>query len=249
MDESLDSLVRRVDEDRWLASRFAPADVQQRLIALYAVNYEIARTAETVREPGLGLIRLQWWNDAIAELFEGGQPRAHPALIALKSVIAEAPLSRKRFETMIAARRLDFETAPLTIWPAFSDYISRTTGALMRLAIEACGQPVESGPIEGFAQSGAWRWGVTGILRSEPHWRAQGRQLWPPYKPRGQTMMLARRRQHSHPSHKTPAAIFPASGYVALVPASLRSRGRVRAHAPLLERQLRLIAASATGRF
>ena len=68
MDEALDDLVRRVDEDRWLASRFAPADVRARLIALYAVNYEIARTAEVVREPGVGDIRLAWWRDALAEI-------------------------------------------------------------------------------------------------------------------------------------------------------------------------------------
>ncbi|MBC8107455.1 MAG: squalene/phytoene synthase family protein, partial [Anaerolineae bacterium] len=63
----LGTLVRRVDEDRWLASRFAPAPVRERLIALYAVNYEIARLSETVREAPLGDIRLEWWRSALSE--------------------------------------------------------------------------------------------------------------------------------------------------------------------------------------
>ena len=54
----LDADVRRHDEDRWLASRFAPADVRARLIAIYALNYEIARTAEVVSTPALVEIRL-----------------------------------------------------------------------------------------------------------------------------------------------------------------------------------------------
>jgi hypothetical protein len=39
--DDLDTLVRRVEEDRWLAARFAPPLVRERLIAIYAVNYEI----------------------------------------------------------------------------------------------------------------------------------------------------------------------------------------------------------------
>jgi 15-cis-phytoene synthase len=70
----LDRLVRRVDEDRWLALRFAPEEVRARLIALYAVNYEIARTAEIVSEPALGDIRLEWWRSALEQMAEGSAP-------------------------------------------------------------------------------------------------------------------------------------------------------------------------------
>ena len=66
--ESLDALVRRVDEDRWLAARFAPRLVRERLTALYALNHEIARAAEGASNPTLGEMRLLWWRDAIAEI-------------------------------------------------------------------------------------------------------------------------------------------------------------------------------------
>lgn len=245
----LDTLVRRVDEDRWLASRFAPRDVRSRLIAVYAVNYEIARTAETVREPGLGEIKLQWWREAIAEIFDGGHARPLPALVALRQAVQEAPLSRARFDRMIDARQLDFEAKPFNDAADFSEYVNDTAGELMRLAIEACGVEVTSGPMQSFIAIGAYRWGATGILRSEPVWRARGRDLSLP----GQSshslfeMLKAGDGTSRQLSRILPAEVFPAVGYVALVPAYLVRRP-VRETVPLLERQLRLIFASATGR-
>lgn len=247
--EDLDTLVRRVDEDRWLATRFAPADVRARLIALYAVNYEIARLSETVREQGLGEIKLQWWREAIDEIFDGGQARPLPALLALKQAVQEAPLSRERFYRMIDARRLDFEAKPFNDRADFSEYVNDTAGELMRLAIEACGVEVAAGPMQSFVATGAHRWGATGMLRSEPVWRARGRDFSSP----GQSshslfeMLKSSAGSSRRLSRALPADVFPAVGYVALVSAYL-GRTAVRATAPLLERQLRLILASATGR-
>ena len=87
--EALDALVRRVDEDRWLATRFASADAREKLIALYAVYYEIAHSTEAVREATLGDIRLEWWRAGVEEIAEGKPPRA-PALGALRE--SGAPL-------------------------------------------------------------------------------------------------------------------------------------------------------------
>lgn len=251
MSEDIDTLVRRVDEDRWLATRFAPPDVRARLIALYAVNYEIARIPENARERALGEIKLQWWRDAIDELFDGGAPRAHPALVALKRVIDEAPLQREHFHRIIDARRFDFEAEPFKAGAEYAFYIHDTAGALMRLAIAACGVTFGSGPIEAFVSSAGYRWGATGLLRAEPIWRARGRDLTKPgvwtYSELemlkfGGSARWARWRL----SRQLPASVFPAVGYVALVPAYLGSM-HVRQTAPLFERQLRLVIASATG--
>src|SRR5215471_18639800 len=66
------ALVRRHDRDRFQTVLFAPAARREALFALYAFNYEIARVRETVTEPVLGQIRLQWWRENIAAAFEGG---------------------------------------------------------------------------------------------------------------------------------------------------------------------------------
>src|SRR5476649_2521907 len=77
--------VRRYDHDRFLTALFAPADRRDDLLALYAFNLEIAKIRETVTEPMLGRIRLQWWREAI-EGFAAGTVRKH----AVAEPLAEA---------------------------------------------------------------------------------------------------------------------------------------------------------------
>ncbi len=64
------------DRDRFQTALFAPARHREALFALYAFNYEIARVRETITEPMLGQIRLQWWREVIAAAFAGEMPAA-----------------------------------------------------------------------------------------------------------------------------------------------------------------------------
>ena len=75
-------MVRRADPDRYLAALFAPADKRGHLLALYAFNVEIARVADTVREPMMGEIRLEWWRETLGRRAPGhaAQPSVARAL-------------------------------------------------------------------------------------------------------------------------------------------------------------------------
>ena len=89
--KQLDQRVRREDEDRWLSSRYAALPERRQMIALYALNLELATVRLVVSEPGLAAIRFQWWRDVAAE-WEAGEPaRAHDVVQA----IYEAGLSPK----------------------------------------------------------------------------------------------------------------------------------------------------------
>ena len=67
-------LVRRGDPDRFLSAMTAPPELRGRLMILYAFNLEVARAPWVASEPMLAEMRLQWWADAIAEIFEGRPP-------------------------------------------------------------------------------------------------------------------------------------------------------------------------------
>src|SRR5512134_2813208 len=109
------ALVRRVDYDRYLAALFAPAAARERLFALYAFNHEIAKVRETVSEPMLGQIRLQWWREAIASIYDG-KPRPHAVVDALAEAVAERHPPRAGFEALIDAREFDLAgRAPATL--------------------------------------------------------------------------------------------------------------------------------------
>ncbi len=84
MDEDLDALIRRVDPDRWLSSRFV-ADTAARadLVTLYALDHELTRIPQIVTNPLMGEIRMAWWREGLEEIAAGRPPRQHPVLQAV----------------------------------------------------------------------------------------------------------------------------------------------------------------------
>lgn len=241
--EDLSSTVRRADEDRWLASRFASARERERLIALYAVNYEIARSAETVSTPALGDIRHAWWRDALDEVHDGKPPRAHPVVEAYARAHAQAPYLRQPWSTLFASRGADLEAAPFDGFEALTRYIDGTAGALMHLAIGAIDVSAPAQTLA-FIQPAARAWGYAGLLRAAPVWAARGRALGVD----AATLRGAGERAYAEAQHLAKAQsahLFPAFGYVAIVSRYLRRPERAPS---LFERQVRLVTASATGR-
>lgn len=243
--EDLDALVRRVDGDRWLASRFASAYARPKLIALYAAYYEVAHTTESVREPALGDIRLEWWRAGVEEIAAGKPPRAHPALTALKD--SAAPLGPVK--EIISTRARDLDMTPFATWDELETYIDGTAGALMRGAIEAC-IPDVTDATRAFARHAALAWGYAGLLRAAPHWQARGRSVIPN---EGSLDEMKRRagvayREARKDSRAVPADAFAAIGYVAFVPHYLKAMSQARQEVSLFARHVALILAAATGR-
>ena len=246
----LDADVRRYDEDRWLASRFAPADVRARLIAIYALNHEIARTAQVVSQPAIGDIRLAWWREALAEIADGKPPRAHPILQAYAATERDAQSVRHLWEAMVETRACDLDAAPFKVWADVEAYIDNTAGNLMRMALRACD---DHETIPELVAMASRAWGYVGLMRSAATWRRQGRSVLPSQGGNMEEMRkratLAYELAQSSAEKRYAAAGFPAVGYVALVPGYLRALQNERVERPLLAKQIKLIAAAATGRF
>ena len=71
-----DARLKRTDEDRWLATRYAPPDGRERLVAIYLLTQELQRTLHT-KELMLGKIRIQWWRETIAQVAGKAPLRRH----------------------------------------------------------------------------------------------------------------------------------------------------------------------------
>ncbi len=89
-----EALVREGDRDRFFATLFAPADKRPHLFALYAFNLEIARIRDSISEPALGEIRLQWWRDTLQGEARGNV-RGNPVAAALDDAIVRFRLPRQ----------------------------------------------------------------------------------------------------------------------------------------------------------
>ncbi len=82
MSDAVAALVQGADRDRWLAVHYAPAAVRPALLALHALDLELAKVVATTTEPMIGQIRLAWWRERLEGLDRGEVP-AQPVLQAL----------------------------------------------------------------------------------------------------------------------------------------------------------------------
>jgi NADH dehydrogenase [ubiquinone] 1 alpha subcomplex assembly factor 6 len=155
--------VRRLDHDRWLCILLAPDASQRDLLALTAFNLEIARIREVIREPHMGLIRLQWWRDAVGEA-RAGKPRQHPVCLEVSRLLAGGTVSEAELVALIDEREKDIDDMPFADMADLHAYADATAGALARLAARLCGV---TGVRQIAAASALGRgWALTGILRA-----------------------------------------------------------------------------------
>ena len=126
-------LVRKLDHDRYLSTLFAPAPKRHHLLSLYAFNIEIARIREIVSEPALGEMRLQWWRDTIAALYEGN-PGDHPVSQGLADAIKAGDLPQSAFQNLIDARVFDLYDDPMPTLNDLEGYLGETSSVLIILA-------------------------------------------------------------------------------------------------------------------
>jgi NADH dehydrogenase [ubiquinone] 1 alpha subcomplex assembly factor 6 len=165
-------LVRRHDRDRFLTALFAPEAQRRALLALYAFNYEVAKTREVVSEPTLGRIRLQWWRDSLDAIYAGAPARRHEVVGPLSDAIHRHALTRRHFDTLIDARERDLDDAPPASLEALEAYAEATSAPLVLLALEATGARGDAGESAGRAVGTAYA--LTGLLRAVPfHARAR----------------------------------------------------------------------------
>ena len=168
--------VKAHDHDRYLTALFAPPVERRGLFALYAFNQEVARTAEVVSEAMLGEIRLQWWREAIEEVF-AGRPREHLVVAELAALQEKRALSQPHFEFLLEGRAADLSAEPPGDLVSLEGYLEATSASLMRLALQALSVADEAA--EKAARHLGIAWGLAGLLRAVPFHARQKRVYLP----------------------------------------------------------------------
>jgi len=224
----LDAEVRRVDPDRWLASRFiADPGARADVLALYAFDYELARVGHVTSSDLAAEIRLAWWREALESIRSGAGPPAHPVAQALARVVIARALPLAPFETMISAR-IDSLGEERLEWAQATAWAEGAQGPLARLAVRVLCPAAD----EALATPAGVVWGLVLLRRSG---RAGGDQF-----DHGLRARLAEARAAVR---RLPTAAFPAA-----LPATL-ARADLRSTTPgELEKRVRLALAAMTGR-
>ena len=221
---------RDLDYDRYLAALLSPADARDDLLSLAAFHGEIARIAFTVREPGIGEIRLQWWREALensAETSETGAPLAD----AVRAMTVSAGLPVGDLIAIIDAYNSLLYPGALAGAGAISAFADAAQGAAFRLAALRLEQmsPTQSGENAAAAQTlitaAGQAYGRVQLLRALPALCALGRNPFGDgavagWQPAVQPVMAEAREwlgKARSASRTAPAYVLPAVLPVALV--------------------------------
>ncbi|MAD95647.1 MAG: phytoene synthase [Rhodobacteraceae bacterium] len=137
--------VRMSDPDRFLSAMTANVAERDGLMVLYAFNVEVSRSPWVTAEPIVAEMRLQWWFDAIEEIFDGGAVRRHQVVTPLAELVRARGLRRDWLDGMIRARRWDIYKEAHVDQRALDAYLAQTGGGLMGLAVAASGGDGNSG--------------------------------------------------------------------------------------------------------
>ena len=170
--------IRRFDRDRYLTVVAAPRQAAADLAVLYAFNLELALVRDSVTETMLGRIRLQWWREAVAELYTG-RPRHHAVLESLAALRARTPIGRAHLERMIDARESELDDIIPADLDALESYADATSGDLLRLAAEAAGLDPGSAGLAALIRHVGLGFGLAGIARATLYLAGRRRTMLP----------------------------------------------------------------------
>lgn len=163
-EQAIAQTVRQADPDRYFSALFAPAAVRPHLMTLYAFNHEVARVAETVRQPMMGELRLEWWRETLSGA-RAGTPRNHDLARALADMFAVHAVPEELFAEILDARAFDSSTELFADWKAAENYCDATSGNLMRIAARILGSEREADEL---ARHAGVAYATAGLIRALP---------------------------------------------------------------------------------
>ncbi|WND02205.1 squalene/phytoene synthase family protein [Temperatibacter marinus] len=148
-------LVKKNDPDRYKLILLCSFQEQARLLALTALNYELAQCLTATNEPLLAQIKLQWWYEALEEAAKGAI-RKHPLI----EEIAKADIEISTLLELVTARQEENESeSPPTLASTFA-YAEKTAGQLhVFMTRSKNAEAIEKASLIGSA------WGLISLVR------------------------------------------------------------------------------------
>ncbi|OTB20705.1 hypothetical protein K445DRAFT_91457 [Daldinia sp. EC12] len=164
--------LRQSDYDSYLIRNILPKQRQDAYDALRAFNLELVRLPELVSNPTIGLMRMQFWRDAINSTFAGKPPK-EPIMTLLYKVITDltekggTPSSIKFWLLrLINTREQYMDNRPFTSLSSLEEYAENTYSTLMYSNLAALS--IHSMHMDHLASHIGKACGIVAILRGVP---------------------------------------------------------------------------------
>ncbi|KAJ5120372.1 uncharacterized protein N7515_009760 [Penicillium bovifimosum] len=166
-------LLSKYDRPSYTLSTFIPRHAQSFYIALRALNVSLSMIPDTTSSPTIGLMRLQFWRDAVTKIIAGTPPK-EPVAILLASAISElhertegqARISKGWLMRLINSREQTLTNDPYPNIAALESYAENTYSTLMYLTLSAL--PMASVTADHVASHIGKAVGIAAVLRGLP---------------------------------------------------------------------------------
>lgn len=166
--------LRHGDYEAYLIRQFVPPSTRDAYDALRTLNLELARLPETVSNPTIGMLRMQFWRDTVARTFAGNPPREPISLLLSKAI---ARLTEKAGPSganslkfwllrVINTREKHMENRPFTSLAALEEYAENTYATLMYMTLAS--MPLRSVHLDHLASHIGKTCGIVATLRGIP---------------------------------------------------------------------------------
>lgn len=178
--------LRTGDRDAHLVRHFLPRGVRDAYLALRTLNLELARLPETVSNPTIGAMRMQFWKDAINNTFDGNPPREPVSLLLYAALAAFASRTSSGgraggaagggggnwssikfwLQRFISTRQQYMDNRPFASMAALEEYAESTYATLMYVTLAML--PLRSMHVDHLASHIGKACGIAAILRGIP---------------------------------------------------------------------------------
>ncbi|XP_071410232.1 NADH dehydrogenase (ubiquinone) complex I, assembly factor 6 isoform X3 [Pithys albifrons albifrons] len=131
-------LVRKRDYEGFLCSLLLPADSRTSAFALRAFNVELAQIKDSVTQKTTGLMRMQFWREAVEDIYCDNPPH-QPVATELWRAVKRHNLTKMWFLKIIDEREKNLDDRPYRNIQELETYAENTQSALLYLTLEMLG--------------------------------------------------------------------------------------------------------------
>ncbi|KAL6422072.1 hypothetical protein ACFW04_010852 [Cataglyphis niger] len=131
-------LVRKNDYENFLCTLLLPHSIKSAAFAIRAFNVEVAQVEDQVSDNKIGAMRLQFWTDALNNIYNNEPPRS-PVSLELHRILQRHKLSKHYFKRLIDARLNKLSNSIFVNLESLEKYCDYTSSSIYFLLLEAHG--------------------------------------------------------------------------------------------------------------
>ncbi|KRX03566.1 Terpenoid synthase [Pseudocohnilembus persalinus] len=127
--------IKKFDWNSYIIGPYYPSAIRNDFYTLQYYNLELMRIPESTREPSLALGKLEFWDDSLDHIFSDN-PIKEPLSLAIHHTCKNNPLSKRQFQYLVQARRIEIENKHVPDLPFLVNLAETIRGNLIKLNLQ-----------------------------------------------------------------------------------------------------------------